>query len=142
MDRNRIGTGNRWLASLLAVCLPFSALGDTFHGYRCTVDCSGHEEGYRWARSRGIDDPAHCGGRSQSFIEGCQAWAEENGALALWPQPHDDDQDEGLDDGLDDLDGSDELWGTNEDENGWDADNDDAASDEDDDEASDRGSAA
>lgn len=51
----------------------------TFRGYDCTVDCSGHEAGYNWAEERGITDPDNCGGRSQSFIEGCIAYAEESG---------------------------------------------------------------
>src|SRR6266404_4420911 len=49
-----------------------------FHGYRCTDDCSGHEAGYKWAELHNIDDPERCGGRSQSFIEGCRSWADEN----------------------------------------------------------------
>lgn len=49
----------------------------TFLGYRCTQDCSGHEAGYEWAQRKGITDPDECGGNSQSFIEGCIAWAEE-----------------------------------------------------------------
>ena len=48
-----------------------------FHGYVCTQDCSGHEAGYQWAEEHGIEDPHDCGGNSQSFIEGCQAYAEE-----------------------------------------------------------------
>lgn len=48
-----------------------------FGGYPCTQDCSGHDAGYEWAERRGITDPDDCGGRSQSFIEGCQAYAEE-----------------------------------------------------------------
>lgn len=48
-----------------------------FGGYPCTIDCSGHEAGYAWAEQKGIDDPDNCGGRSQSFIEGCMAYAEE-----------------------------------------------------------------
>ena len=51
---------------------------DTFQGYECTVDCSGHEAGYEWANRNGITDPGDCGGNSQSFVEGCQAFAEEN----------------------------------------------------------------
>lgn len=47
-----------------------------FHGYPCTQDCSGHRAGYEWAQRKGIADPAQCGGNSQSFIEGCRAWAE------------------------------------------------------------------
>jgi len=50
----------------------------TFHGYECTEDCGGHEAGYEWAEEKGIDDPEDCGGNSDSFIEGCQAYAEEN----------------------------------------------------------------
>jgi hypothetical protein len=53
------------------------ATAQTFHGYPCTVDCSGHEAGYEWADRKGIEDPDDCGGNSNSFIEGCQAWAEE-----------------------------------------------------------------
>src|SRR5258708_31703006 len=49
----------------------------TFRGYECTVDCSGHEAGYQWAEDNGIDDPDDCGGNSESFIEGCRAYAEE-----------------------------------------------------------------
>lgn len=54
---------------------PFAA---TFHGYPCTQDCSGHEAGYEWAEENDITDPDDCGGRSDSFIEGCQAYAEES----------------------------------------------------------------
>jgi len=51
----------------------------SYAGYGCTVDCSGHEAGYEWAARNGIDDPDSCGGKSWSFIEGCRAYAEENG---------------------------------------------------------------
>lgn len=47
----------------------------TFAGYQCTLDCSGHEAGYQWAEDNGITDPDNCGGNSQSFIEGCMAYA-------------------------------------------------------------------
>ncbi len=49
----------------------------TFHGYSCTKDCSGHKAGYAWAERKGITDPDDCGGKSQSFIKGCRAYAEE-----------------------------------------------------------------
>jgi len=52
--------------------------GSEFKGYACTGDCSGHEAGYAWAEENQITDPDMCDGRSQSFIEGCVAWAEEN----------------------------------------------------------------
>lgn len=48
----------------------------TFHGYSCRKDCSGHKAGYAWAERKGITDPDDCGGKSQSFIEGCRAYAE------------------------------------------------------------------
>lgn len=50
----------------------------TFHGYICTDDCSGHEAGYNWAMINGVDDEYECTGYSQSFIEGCIAYVEEN----------------------------------------------------------------
>ncbi|MBF6649114.1 hypothetical protein IT781_10910 [Methylobacter sp. BlB1] len=49
----------------------------TFKGYECTKNCSGHEAGYEWAEEQNIDDPDDCDGSSASFIEGCQAYAEE-----------------------------------------------------------------
>ena len=54
------------------------SLGQTFNGYPCTVDCSGHEAGYEWAERKGINDISDCGGNSNSFIEGCQSFVEEN----------------------------------------------------------------
>lgn len=53
----------------------------TFHGYDCTVDCSGHEAGYQWAEDHDITDPDDCGGNSESFIEGCRGYAEEHSGL-------------------------------------------------------------
>jgi hypothetical protein len=50
-----------------------------FHGHPCTVDCSGHEAGYQWASDRGIADEDDCTGNSESFIEGCKAFVEEEG---------------------------------------------------------------
>jgi len=49
-----------------------------FNGYDCTEDCSGHEAGYQWAEDKGIEDVDDCGGNSQSFIDGCQSYVEEN----------------------------------------------------------------
>jgi hypothetical protein len=50
-----------------------------FGGYDCTEDCSGHAAGYRWAEEHDITDPSHCGGNSQSFIEGCEVYNEDLG---------------------------------------------------------------
>lgn len=52
----------------------------SFGGYPCIGDCSGHEAGYNWAEENGIDDPDDCDGNSDSFIEGCQSYAEEQSA--------------------------------------------------------------
>ncbi|SCY42587.1 hypothetical protein SAMN05216420_10643 [Nitrosospira sp. Nl5] len=49
-------------------------------GYSCSDGCSGHEAGYEWAEENDIDDPDDCEGNSDSFIEGCQAYAEEKQA--------------------------------------------------------------
>jgi len=49
----------------------------TFKGYKCTQDCSGHKAGYKWAKKKGIKNPGDCTGKSQSFIEGCWAYAEK-----------------------------------------------------------------
>lgn len=48
-----------------------------FHGYDCTQDCSGHEAGYAWAEDKGVVDAEDCGGSSQSFEEGCRAYADQ-----------------------------------------------------------------
>ncbi|WP_292015824.1 hypothetical protein [Mesorhizobium sp.] len=51
----------------------------TFKGRPCTGDCSGHEAGYSWAERNEIEDASDCdGGKSASFIEGCQIYVEEN----------------------------------------------------------------
>lgn len=49
--------------------------------YDCTDDCSGHEAGWAWAEENDIASPEECGGRSQSFIEGCEAYADEIGLV-------------------------------------------------------------
>ena len=49
----------------------------THYGDDCTEDCSGHDAGYEWAEENDIDDPDDCDGNSDSFIEGCQTYAEE-----------------------------------------------------------------
>ncbi len=43
----------------------------------CTSDCSGHDAGYEWAQDNDITDPDDCDGNSDSFIEGCRAYAQE-----------------------------------------------------------------
>jgi hypothetical protein len=52
-----------------------------FHGYACGHDCIGHQEGYSWASAHKIDNPADCRGTSETFIEGCKAFAGIDGPL-------------------------------------------------------------
>jgi hypothetical protein len=73
----------------------------TYAGFNCTVDCSGREAGYRWAKQNSIDDEDYCpDGDSESFHEGCIAYVEgepqanDNGIRAGMPiiaDPDDDD---------------------------------------------------
>jgi hypothetical protein len=50
-----------------------------FHGYACGSDCIGHQEGYSWAADHLIADPAQCRGTSETFLEGCRAFAGVEG---------------------------------------------------------------
>ncbi len=52
-----------------------------FHGYACGDDCSIHQSGYRWAADHAIASPAQCQGTSESFIEGCRAFAGIDGPM-------------------------------------------------------------
>ena len=58
--------------------VPSSRPNLQFGNYVCTVDCSGHQAGYDWAENNSIDDEDDCTGNSQSFIEGCKQYVEEN----------------------------------------------------------------
>lgn len=78
------------------------AHAQSFYGYGCTEDCSGHQAGYDWAEQNSISTPDECGGNSQSFIEGCQAYADENGSSAGQysnPYPSFDGEDESGEEG-------------------------------------------
>ena len=89
----------RALITITILALSLSqAMAQTFQGYPCTVDCSGHEAGYEWAQDKGINDPSDCGGNSNSFSEGCQAWAEEQEAEE--ENQFEDEQEEAPDDSL------------------------------------------
>lgn len=60
-------------AAALHAGTTYSDLGEP---YGCTQDCSGHEAGVAWASENDLRDPSECGGRSRSFIEGCEAYTE------------------------------------------------------------------
>ena len=67
----------RAIMANLVLAISFPALAQTFHGYPCTQDCSGHEAGYRWAERKDITSEFDCGSDSNSFKEGCRAYVEE-----------------------------------------------------------------
>lgn len=50
----------------------------SFDGYECTEDCGGHEAGYAWAEENDIDNYDDCDGYSDSFVEGCEAYVDDN----------------------------------------------------------------
>lgn len=50
-----------------------------FHGYACTEGCLSHQQGYSWASAHGITNPNDCHGTSETFIEGCKAFAGIDG---------------------------------------------------------------
>ena len=51
--------------------------GNTWNGYECTSDCSGHEAGYDWALDSNVTDDSGCDGNSNSFNEGCEQYVSE-----------------------------------------------------------------
>ena len=66
----------RLILPLAFLLCPAVATATEFDGYPCkTADCSGHRAGYAWAEKKNITNPADCEGKSQSFIEGCWAYA-------------------------------------------------------------------
>ena len=65
-------------------------------GLNCTVDCSGYDAGYKWAKQRDIDDDDYCPDGNESFYEGCVAYANETDSGIGTPRPlsNDDDNDD------------------------------------------------
>lgn len=88
--RNLIST---WYLAFLLICPVGLSYAQDFHGYPCTQDCSGHEAGYEWAEDNEITDPDDCGGNSNSFMEGCEAYAEEMEDEEDWDDADEEDED-------------------------------------------------
>jgi hypothetical protein len=63
----------------------------TFHGYTCGGDCSSHQAGYDWAAKNAVANPALCTGNSESFIEGCRAYAGIEGPVGDHEEIKDED---------------------------------------------------
>ena len=90
------------LSALAVFAFAYTARIPVYAGFNCTVDCSGHEAGYRWAEQNSIDDEDYCpDGDSESFHEGCIAYVEgepqaanDNGISAGMPMIIDPDDDD------------------------------------------------
>jgi len=54
-------------------------------GLSCTVDCSGYDAGYKWAKQRDIDDEDYCPDGDKFFYEGCIAYAAGSSGAAYEP---------------------------------------------------------
>ncbi|KAB2763058.1 hypothetical protein [Brucella anthropi] len=63
---------------LVGTCWLYPSEAQTFGGYDCTEDCSGHKAGYDWAERNGISNKDDCSGNSNSFEEGCKAYVEDS----------------------------------------------------------------
>jgi hypothetical protein len=80
----RLASSIAAILSIVFVCWtgPASA-NQTFGGYDCTVDCSGHKAGYEWAEARGVTDSSVCEQiiinqpNRTSFYEGCLAYVDD-----------------------------------------------------------------
>jgi hypothetical protein len=87
-------------ASLVLTSSP--ANSETFGHYECTFDCSGHEAGARWAEEHDITEAGECPyGNSNSFYEGCRAYAE---GVTSEQKDEDKDEDEDEDKKMDEPD--------------------------------------
>ena len=61
----------------------------------------GHQAGYRWAASKGIDDPSYCYSRSggyinnsRSFMEGCLDYLRDEAIINEDDEPVEENDDE------------------------------------------------
>ena len=63
---------------LVSTCWFNPSQAQTFGGYDCTEDCSGHKAGYDWAEQNSISSEDNCGGNSNSFEEGCKAYVDDS----------------------------------------------------------------
>jgi hypothetical protein len=70
------------------------AEADTFDGYECLDDCSGHQAGFDWAEQNQITDESSCSTPSNSFNEGCTSYVQGGGGNVESDEEADDDEDE------------------------------------------------
>lgn len=74
----------KWISLAILALLVGVTRAESFKGYECRKDCSGHRAGYEWAKKKGVTEPRQCTGKSQSFVEGCKAWADGKNAVSRW----------------------------------------------------------
>lgn len=88
-DETRDGaTDNQSRAS----SIPYGSTYEDVHGSAdCTDDCSGHDAGYQWAEDNDVSDESECDGDSESFNEGCRAYADDNSDDADDDEPNGDE---------------------------------------------------
>lgn len=68
------------IAGLSLVLMAASAMAQSFDGYDCVDDCSGHRAGFEWGRDNNVQSESDCyGGNSSSFAEGCQVYLQNPG---------------------------------------------------------------
>jgi hypothetical protein len=85
MERNmRAFLSALGMLSLLILVSPARAQTRTFGDFDCTIDCSGHSAGYKWAEQHSIGDEGDCPyGNSRSFHEGCIAYTRDNRKILI-----------------------------------------------------------
>jgi hypothetical protein len=85
----RTWAGVAGISFLLCSAHAVTAQDRTYGGFDCTVDCSGHAAGYKWAEKHDIIDESDCPlpNNSPSFQEGCVAYTQDNAR----PDPDADD---------------------------------------------------
>lgn len=76
------------ISAIATLTFAISAQANSFGGYQCIGDCSGHQAGFDWAEQNQIDDEASCSTSSNSFNEGCVSFVQDTASAV------DDDDDE------------------------------------------------
>lgn len=64
------------LGGISAALLATTAAAQTFDGYDCLDDCSGHRAGFEWARDNNVTSETECDTSSWSFVEGCRVYLQ------------------------------------------------------------------
>ncbi|UXJ55050.1 hypothetical protein [Pseudomonas citronellolis] len=90
----KYGLVSRFSVMLLVLGLCVSVEAETFDGYQCTDDCSGHQAGYDWAEEHNITNDSACSTNSQSFNEGCESYVNGGNGTTTADDEDDDEEEE------------------------------------------------